>query len=96
MGGVRIVNEHTRRILKQTLTLLGEYRRGTANLRYLVNGLEGSLNALEEELPETFYTQWYIHWGGLEQILAAGTERKRRMEILEEVEALEALLSQCL
>ena len=90
------MNEHTRRILRQMLTLLGEYQRGIANLRYLVDGLEGSLNAVEEELPEAFYTQWYIHWGGLEQILAAGTERKHRMEILEEVKMLEALLSQYL
>lgn len=91
------MDEHTRRILKRAIALLNEYQQGRiVSLRYLVDGLEGNLKALEEELPETFYTQWYIHWGGLEQILAAGTQQERRMEILKEIEALETLLSQCL
>jgi hypothetical protein len=89
------MSEHTKRILNQMLALLSGYEQGTASLRYLVDGLEGSLDALEEELPKAFYDQWYVHWGGLEQILAAGTQDKRSVVLLEEdVKALKALIFQ--
>ena len=88
------MSEHTKRILERMIALLNEYQQGVVSLRYLVDGLEGSLNTLEEKLPETFYTQWYIHWGGLEQILAAGTREKRHAVVLEDVESLKALLLQ--
>lgn len=91
------MNNHSKRVLRRTITLLEEYRTGkSGNLRGLVDGLEGSLNTLEEELPEDSYLKWYYHWGGLEQVLAAGTEDKRRAEILHDLDALETLLLQYL
>ncbi len=89
------MNEDTKRILNQMLALLNGYERGTVSLRYVVDGLEGSLNALEEELSKAFYDQWYTHWGGLEQILAANTQDKRSVVLIEEdVKALKASISQ--
>jgi hypothetical protein len=87
------MNEHTRSIIKKMITLLDDYKEGRCNLRTLVDGLEGGLNAIEEKMPETFQKSWYVHWGGLEQILAMGTEKARQKEILEDIEALMALLS---
>jgi len=44
-------------------------------------------------LPESFYSSWFNHWGELEQYLAVGNEKKFRKEIIENIEALEGLLS---
>jgi hypothetical protein len=87
------MNAHTRSIIRKMITLLDGYREGKCNFRTLVAGLEGGLNAIEEKMPEPFQKYWYVHWGGLEQILAMGTEQARQKEILEDIEALRALLS---
>lgn len=76
------------------LILLKEYQQGMSTLREVVDSLEGSLNALEERLPDSFYTEWFTHWENLEQIVAMGTEHNRREIALEEVMALQSLLSQ--
>lgn len=90
------MDQHTRRILGRALGLISDYQGGTVDLRCLVDGLEGSLNAVEEELLGSFYARWYAHWGGLEQILAGGAQGIRSVEIREETEALEALLNETL
>ena len=87
------MNAHPRSIIMKMITLLDDYKEGRCNLRTLVDGLEGGLNAMEEKMPETFQKYWYVHWGGLEQILAMGTEKARQKEILEDIEALRVLLS---
>lgn len=87
------MNAHTIRIMEYMKALLDKYQAGSIGLRTLVDGLEGNINALEEKMPDAFTTQWSIHWGRLEIILAAGTERERQEEIFEAIEALRELLS---
>ena len=87
-------NEHSQRVLTRMIASIRDYKSGeSTNLRGLVVNLEGGLNALEEELPEYFRLKWFCHWGGLEQVLAAGTEKKRLPEILQDLNALETLLA---
>ena len=87
-------NEHSQRVLMRMIASIRDYKSGeSTTLRGLVDNLEGGLNALEEEMPEYFRLTWYLHWGGLEQVLAAGTEEKRRPEILQDLNALEILLT---
>lgn len=88
------MKQHTLQIFARMLTFLKDYQQGMRSLRGVVDSLEGSLNALEERLPDSFYTEWYAHWGDLEQIAAMGTEHKHREVVLEKVKALESLLSQ--
>lgn len=90
------MNEHTQRILERMLSLLKGYREGDVSLTYLVSSLEGSLSALDEKLPRTFYDPWYEHWGELETYLALGIEKERKAEILKEVEALDTQIKQSL
>jgi hypothetical protein len=85
---------HTRNIIGKMATMLQEFKKRKVNLRALVDGLEGSINALEEKLPDSFYTKWYSHWGSLEQYLATGSEKQFKKEIIMEVEALEGLLDE--
>jgi hypothetical protein len=88
------MNEHTQRILERMLSLLTGYREGDVIFTHLVRSLEGSLSALEEKLPRTFYDTWYEHWGELETYLAIGIEKERKAEILKEIEALDTLIKQ--
>jgi hypothetical protein len=87
------MNDHTQRILKQMINLLEDHLEEKSNLTILVNGLEGCMNAIEEKMPETFQTHWYIHWAELETILAMGTEIVRQKEIFEEINAFKDFLS---
>ena len=87
------MNEHTLRVLSRAITFLKQYRNDEKlSLRWLVRGLEASLDTLEEKLPDEFYTAWYVHWGNLEQILAAGIAETHRTDVTENVAALETLL----
>lgn len=90
------MNEHTQRILERMLSLLNQFKKGEVALSHLVNSLEGSLSALEEELPRAFYSGWYEHWGELETYLALDLEKERSLDILKEIEALDVLIKQYL
>ncbi len=89
------MNEYTKRILNEMLSLLYAYEQETASLRYLVDELEDRFNALEEELPKDFYDQWHVHWGALKQVLDADTLDESSVVLIgENVEALRTLISQ--
>jgi hypothetical protein len=88
------VNEQTKRILARMRIQLEEYLQRPTDLAGLVDSLEGALDALEERLPDSFYTDWFDHWGNLEQIRASGTQEDRRGEVVEEVSGLVALLNE--
>ncbi len=89
------MNEDTKRILNEMLAVLTAYEQETVSLRYLVDELEDSLNALEEDLPKDLYDQWHVHWGALKQIVDAGTQDESSVMLIgENVEALKALISQ--
>lgn len=68
------MNEHTHRILSRMLASLEDYQQERIDLDYLVKSLEGGLNAIEEQLPPGFHSQWYTYWGGLEEILGTMKE----------------------
>ncbi len=89
------MNEYTKHILNEMLTVLTAYEQETASLRYLVDELEDNLNAPEEELPKAFYDQWHIHWEALKQIANADAPDERNVVRIEEnIEALKATISQ--
>ena len=77
----------------RAISLIGNYRDGKASLRYLVDSLEGIIKSLEEQLPNIFYDDWYSHWGELEAFLTLGKEAQHGKEILEELNAMETLIS---
>ena len=86
------MNKHTKKIMKQMITLFEDYHKGRIGLRGLVDGLEGCFNAIDEKLPKIFYDQWFQNWGGLEETLAINKEHKYKKEILEDITALEIML----
>jgi hypothetical protein len=90
------MEEYTSRVLNRMLLILKQYKENEISLSYLVNSLEGSLSALEESLPASFYDLWYEHWGELETYLALGIEKERESEILEEIKLLEIHINQIL
>jgi hypothetical protein len=87
-----MTNEQTRTIMRRLLIFIDEYKNCKISLRQLVSALEGSINALEENLPQEFYCLWYRHWGTLDTALALGVEIKNKKEILEELEELRKLV----
>jgi len=87
------MNKHTRQIIKQMLVLFQDYRQNKIGLKHLVDGLEGGINAIEENLPKTFHDQWFINWGRLEETLAIGKENEYRTDIFEDITALETMLN---
>lgn len=87
------MNEHSNRILEQMIKIIEDYKTGNLNLRYLVDGLEGSISALEEKIPENFSKQWYDHWGALEEWLSLKLEEERKEKILQEIDSLEQLIT---
>ena len=89
------MNEYTKHVLNEMLAILTAYEQETASLRYLVDELKDSLNALKEKLPKAFYDQWHIHWEALKQIADADAPDERNIVRIEEnVEALKASISQ--
>ena len=86
--------DQTRAILQRSVVFIDDYRNGNISLGRLVSALEGSVNALEEQLPQEFYNSWYGHWGNLETALALGIEKTNKKEILEELYELEKNIRQ--
>jgi hypothetical protein len=72
---------------------MNDYKRNNISLGQLVNSLEGSINALEEKLPEEFYKIWYSYWGNLEITLALGIEIQAQNDISEDLEELEKIIT---
>jgi hypothetical protein len=87
------MNQHSCRILNNLIALLQDYEAEKSSLRRLVDGLEGGLQAIEEPLPQDFYDEWYKYWGGLEIVLATGTESESTEKIRGKIQALHILLS---
>ena len=87
------MNQHSRAILQRSVSLISSYRKNDISLGQLVVLMEGSLNALEEKMPEEFYKLWYFHWGNLETALALGIESQAQKEITEDLEDLEKVIN---
>ena len=68
------MTDHTLRLFEQMMFRLEAYEADAISLRSLVDGLEGSFNALEERLPDAFYQEWFQYWGKLEEKLALSDE----------------------
>lgn len=87
------MNQQSRSVLKRSILLINNYRSKDISFEQLVRSLEGSLNALEEILPEEFYKLWYSYWGNLETALALGIETHAQKEITEDLEDLEKAIN---
>jgi wobble nucleotide-excising tRNase len=87
------MKQHSRAILQRSLSVIHSYRRNDISLGQLVSSLEGSLNALEEKMPEEFYSLWYSYWGNLETALALGIESQAQKEISEDLDVLEKTIN---
>ncbi len=86
------MKQQTRAILQRSLTLIINYRRNEISLESLVNSLEGSINALEEKMPEEFYKSWYAFWENLETAVALDIESQAKKEIFEDLQDLEKII----
>lgn len=85
------MKEITLRNFITMLTIIGDYREKKIDLRRLVDSLEGSIDALEDKLPEEFYLEWHKHWNKLEVVLALGQEGEGDY-VLTELKFLEMLI----
>ncbi len=86
------MQEHTIRILRKNLNYIADYRQGKLSLNELVSSLEGSINALEEQLPEQFYQNWDKSWSELEIALVLDKEELYSDVIHSELIKLESLI----
>ena len=86
------MNKQTQRIFRQMVILINQYKGEKIAFSYLVNSLDGSLNAIEEHLPSSFYENWAEHWIHLDTILALGTEKTEQELLSNELDALEDLI----
>jgi hypothetical protein len=91
------MDQHTSSLLEKMLSLLRDFQQKQISLHYLVDGLEGTYNAIEQKLPKAFDLKWYEHWGALETILAVtveglSTEQQNESAIAVECHALELLI----
>ena len=90
------MNDHTNRILERAKSFIMDFRHGKINLRNLVEILEGSINGIEERLPESFLAIWDDHWGNLEVHLALDNEQTERTAILDDLKCLEKAIVELL
>jgi hypothetical protein len=87
------MNQQSREILVRSLSLIKDYRDKKISLSSLVKSLEGSLNAIEENLPKNFYDSWYSNWGDLETVVALGNESEALLSISYDLDKLEQLIN---
>jgi hypothetical protein len=85
------MEETTLRNFKTMLTFLSDYREHKIDLRWLVDALEGSINALEEKMSGAFFLEWHRHWDKLEVVLALDKEDEVAI-VLTELNSLEMLI----
>jgi hypothetical protein len=90
------MNQQTISIMTRVLEIIDLYKKNEVGLRYLVDSLEGSINALEEELPKEFYNDWFNSWVPLELFLALGKETINKEKIIIELERLHNLVTKLL
>lgn len=74
--------------------LTSKYRDGEINLSYLIDSLEGSINALEEKLPIDWNKKWGMNMIKLDTYLALRLETERKSEILETLVELDQLIQE--
>jgi hypothetical protein len=72
--------------------LISKYRDGEVNLSYLIDSLEGSINALEEKLPFDWKEKWVRNMIELDTYLALRLETEQKSEILETLVELDQLI----
>jgi hypothetical protein len=78
-------------------SILDSYQEKHISLRRLVNELEGAFKSLDEDLPQSFYEDWYRLWGKLEEKLAIvadepNEEDRLSASIMETAKALQSKL----
>ena len=87
------MNEHDRRVLIRMINFINEYKETEGDLRSLVNKLEGSLSALEDDLPASFTNRWFSHLLELDTVVALGEDKFQYQDTEEDIEILEELIS---
>lgn len=94
MKEVYPMNEHSVRILSRIPLFLNKYRAGEITLSGLISVLEGSIDALEEKLPEEWMNKWIELVGNLEICSALGLESERKLSIIDNLRQLDLLILQ--
>ena len=87
------MNQQTRNILQRSLSLINDYIEDRISLSRLVSSLEGSLNALEEKMPDQFYKLWYVYWSNLEIVLSLGIKPETKQKIIGDLIELEKIIN---
>jgi len=78
------------------LLLLSKYRLGEIDLSYLFDSFYGSIDALEEKLPDEWKDRWTSKMLDLDTYLALGLEAERKSDILEDLMQLDQLIQELL
>jgi hypothetical protein len=79
--------------LRRTLDWIADYRAGNIGVKNLVDSLDGTLLSMEEPLPKEFVSKWEDAATNLEMIYALGKEGILKDEMMKEIDALQALIS---
>ena len=87
-----MLSSHTTRLLKNMLRLAKLYQDNDLNLRQLVDGMEGIVNAFEEDMTP-FINEWKPLWGVLEIALATNAEQRMRSDIKRTLAEIETLIN---
>lgn len=89
------MNEMTlnQRIIVRILNLINDYESGEVSLRRLVDGLEGSVKAMDPPLTGEEAAIFFQHWGMLEVIVATEEEEQYKEYIQESLVELRTIFS---
>lgn len=82
------------RIFNQILLLIKKYESGDIELNYLLDSLDGSLNALEENIPSGWKDRWLREIIELDTYCALGIEMGKKLEIQDNLQELTLLINE--
>ena len=85
------MNEHQKRLLKQMINLINQYRKGQVKYSNFVGELEGALDAGEFKDNEMI-EKWYELWTNLEIMNALKGNEVRLEEVSNDIDEMESFL----
>ncbi len=85
------MNEHQKRLLKQMINLINQYRKGQVKYSNFVGELEGALDAGEFKDNEMI-EKWYDLWTNLEIMNALKGNEVRLEEVSNDIDEMESFL----
>ncbi len=85
------MNEHQKRLWKQMINLIDQYRKGQVKYSNFVGELEGALDAGEFKDNEMI-NKWYDLWTSLEIMNALKGNEVRLEEVSNDIDEMESFL----